>query len=326
MNAKYSQEGFGKVGVLLVVLAVIIVGSVWFFQNKKSASTLPGEEKSATVDGKGATVVTDIIEGKGDVVEVGNPVMVHYVGTLADGTVFDSSYNRGAPFIFVAGSGQVIKGWDEGIIGMRVGGKRRLEVPSSLAYGEAGAGDVIPPNSDLIFEIELLGIEGKLGLPTDESVKAIMSDSDMNTDSKKTDIADETKAEIASLGQDSFEYRGTVMDVTGLEPVRGVNTFGASSGIVYAGFSEGKYRLNAIFSFLPKPEGDDYYEGWIVRMNPPSVISTGRLEEIGSGAFSNMYLSEQDFSDHDFYVLTLEPNDGDASPGGHVLEGKLLKL
>jgi FKBP-type peptidyl-prolyl cis-trans isomerase FkpA len=96
--------------------------------------------------------------GNGNEANAGCTVSVHYTGTLTDGTKFDSSLDRGQPFGFQLGVGQVIKGWDQGITGMKVGGKRRLEIPAALAYGAGGFPPVIPPNSDLIFEVELLGV------------------------------------------------------------------------------------------------------------------------------------------------------------------------
>jgi FKBP-type peptidyl-prolyl cis-trans isomerase len=96
-------------------------------------------------------------EGSGKEAEDGDEVSVHYVGTLKDGTQFDSSYDRGEPYTFVLGIGQVIDGWDQGIVGMKVGEKRRLEIPSNLGYGEVGSG-IIPPNAGLIFETELISI------------------------------------------------------------------------------------------------------------------------------------------------------------------------
>jgi FKBP-type peptidyl-prolyl cis-trans isomerase FkpA len=96
--------------------------------------------------------------GFGPVAEPGRRVTVHYTGRLADGTTFDSSRDRGDPFSIVLGVGEVIRGWDVGIQGMRVGGTRTLVIPSEMGYGERGAGNVIPPNAVLVFEVELLEV------------------------------------------------------------------------------------------------------------------------------------------------------------------------
>lgn len=99
-------------------------------------------------------------EGSGDrVTKKGDTISVHYVGTLTDGTKFDSSVDRGEPFSFTVGAGQVIRGWDEGLLGMKVGEKRKLTIPSEMGYGSRGAGAFIPPNATLVFETELMDIK-----------------------------------------------------------------------------------------------------------------------------------------------------------------------
>ncbi len=100
----------------------------------------------------------DLVVGNGPLAESGSQVTVHYTGWLTDGTKFDSSLDRNQPFPFTIGAGQVIPGWDEGVKGMRVGGKRKLTIPSDLAYGEAGRPPVIPPNATLVFDVELLSV------------------------------------------------------------------------------------------------------------------------------------------------------------------------
>src|SRR5690349_3228289 len=103
-------------------------------------------------------LIEDHVVGTGDEATAGKSVKVHYTGTFEDGRTFDSSVPRGEPFTFRLGAGQVIKGWDQGVAGMKVGGKRKLTIPSDLAYGSRGAGGVIPPDTTLIFEVELLGV------------------------------------------------------------------------------------------------------------------------------------------------------------------------
>ena len=100
----------------------------------------------------------DVVTGNGKVAQPGDMAVVHYTGWLKDGTKFDSSKDRNQPFQFNLGAGRVIKGWDEGVVGMKVGGTRKLIIPPELGYGARGAGRVIPPNATLTFEVELLDL------------------------------------------------------------------------------------------------------------------------------------------------------------------------
>ncbi len=112
---------------------------------------------SSTTSSSGL-VIEELTVGEGATADAGQVVSVHYTGWLTDGSKFDSSVDRNDPFEFPLGRGHVIPGWDEGVAGMRVGGKRKLTIPPHLGYGEYGAGGVIPPNATLVFEVELLGI------------------------------------------------------------------------------------------------------------------------------------------------------------------------
>jgi FKBP-type peptidyl-prolyl cis-trans isomerase FkpA len=103
-------------------------------------------------------IIDELVVGAGAAAAAGQQVTVHYTGWLTNGTKFDSSKDRGDPFIFPLGAGRVIKGWDEGVQGMKIGGKRKLTIPPALGYGARGAGGVIPPNATLVFEVELLGV------------------------------------------------------------------------------------------------------------------------------------------------------------------------
>ena len=100
----------------------------------------------------------ELVVGSGNAATAGQKVSVHYTGWLTNGTKFDSSKDRGEPFIFPLGKGHVIRGWDEGVAGMKVGGKRKLTIPPQLGYGARGAGGVIPPNAVLVFDVELLDV------------------------------------------------------------------------------------------------------------------------------------------------------------------------
>jgi peptidylprolyl isomerase len=117
------------------------------------SSALPPSDPDAKL------LQTDLVVGKGAEAKAGDKVSVHYVGTLATGAEFDSSRKRGQPFVFTLGKGQVIRGWDQGVAGMKVGGKRKLVIPPALAYGDRGMGSAIPPRSTLTFEVELVDIK-----------------------------------------------------------------------------------------------------------------------------------------------------------------------
>ena len=106
----------------------------------------------------GGLVIEDTVIGQGAAASAGRNIVVHYAGWLADGTQFDSSKEKQDPFEFTLGKKEVMDGWEEGLPGMKVGGKRKLTVPPALAYGEEGAGDTIPPNATLTFEVELLSV------------------------------------------------------------------------------------------------------------------------------------------------------------------------
>jgi FKBP-type peptidyl-prolyl cis-trans isomerase len=139
---------FFSLGTLAILMAFTLLA-----QNTASPTKVTGKAKS-TLSG---VEYWDIVVGTGATAVAGKPVKVHYTGWLTDGKKFDSSVGR-QPFGFTLGAGDVIKGWDEGVEGMKVGGKRQLRIPPALGYGSRGAGGVIPPNATLIFDVELLDV------------------------------------------------------------------------------------------------------------------------------------------------------------------------
>ncbi len=151
---------------LLLPLLLAVGFGVLVFVNSESPGDNKDQEGDVFGDNSGDYVTTDsglkyrdLKVGDGKEAKPGDTVSVHYTGWLKDGKKFDSSRDHGKPFSFPLGAGQVIKGWDEGVAGMKVGGKRRLIIPSKLGYGERGAGSDIPPNSDLIFVVTLLDVK-----------------------------------------------------------------------------------------------------------------------------------------------------------------------
>jgi len=153
--------------------------------------------------------ITNNLEGDGNEIIKHSKIKVHYIGTLEDGTVFDSSYDRNKPFSFQIGLRQVIEGWEQGLLGMKVGGKRTLLIPSELAYGEIGGGDLIPPNANLIFDVEIIDVQPpNYKLVTTNEIKKLQQEN-----FKLIDIRTKKERENTGVIPDSLEI--TAFDIYG---------------------------------------------------------------------------------------------------------------
>jgi FKBP-type peptidyl-prolyl cis-trans isomerase FkpA len=154
--AKRRRQRLAAIIILVLFIAVILALN---WDNIFSKNTSIGETNSDMITTSSGLQYQEITLGTGESAKAGDNVSVHYTGWLEDGTKFDSSVDRGQPFEFPLGNGSVIRGWDEGVAGMKVGGVRKLTIPPELGYGDQGAGGLIPPGATLIFEVELLAIK-----------------------------------------------------------------------------------------------------------------------------------------------------------------------
>ena len=145
----------GMIGIFGLFGAIISGAGPAGAEDKKGDAPMTSAQEITTPSG---LKYVDLQVGSGDTAKPGDLVTVHYTGWLVDGAKFDSSVDRRQPFSFPLGAGRVIKGWDEGVAGMKVGGKRKLTIPPDLGYGTRGAGGVIPPNATLLFDVELLEV------------------------------------------------------------------------------------------------------------------------------------------------------------------------
>lgn len=152
-----------NVGVVITALILTLGLSGCIEQADNISNPIGGSDKTSTSSAQNNSMeelkIEDLKVGTGAEAVSGKSITVHYTGTLTDGTKFDSSVDRGTPFTFNLGAGEVIEGWDKGFAGMKVGGKRKLTIPSQMGYGERGAPPTIPANATLIFEVELLKVE-----------------------------------------------------------------------------------------------------------------------------------------------------------------------
>ena len=148
--------------ISFIIIIAVVLGIFWLVKSspkEESKQENSNAQVNQETNMENKLIIEDVVVGTGAEAVAGKTVTVHYTGTFTDGNKFDSSLDRGQPFSFVLGAGQVIKGWDDGVAGMKVGGKRKLTIPGDLAYGPQGRPGAIPPNATLLFEVELLDVK-----------------------------------------------------------------------------------------------------------------------------------------------------------------------
>lgn len=153
------MENKNSLYVIIIFLLILAIGGGIYALSKPTSEIKIESTVTSTMQPENKLIIEDEKVGMGAEAVAGKKITVNYAGTLTDGTKFDSSYDRGTPFSFNLGVGEVIKGWDQGFAGMKVGGKRKLTIPSDLAYGPDGVPGTIPGGATLIFEVELLKVE-----------------------------------------------------------------------------------------------------------------------------------------------------------------------
>jgi FKBP-type peptidyl-prolyl cis-trans isomerase FkpA len=158
-SSKKQSNQTTKLVVYLIIAALAIGALVYLLSILRGSDSTPNPVAGTEVTTASGLKYIDEVIGTGESPRPGRPVSVHYTGMLADGTKFDSSVDRGQPYDFTIGVGGVIKGWDEGVMTMKTGGKRRLIIPPNLGYGASGSPPMIPPNATLYFDVELLGVK-----------------------------------------------------------------------------------------------------------------------------------------------------------------------
>ncbi len=263
-----------KKKLMLIMIATIV--SISLFSEQQ------GEEMDYMKTGSGLEyVITE--HGQGELATAGNRIKAHYTGTLEDGTKFDSSVDRGDPFVFELGAGQVIKGWDEGFALMHVGDKTTLKIPPHLGYGERGAGSVIPPNATLIFEVELLEIMPVIKLEQFDIKGKVSSKTESGLEYIVVEEGNGIKA--ASGNTVSVHYSGYLQDGTMFDSsVKRDQPFGFVLGMgrVIPGWDEGialmKVGDKARFIIPPELGYGERGAGGVIPPNATLIFDVELLE------------------------------------------------
>lgn len=318
-----SEKGINPIAIIIVIAVVLVIGGLYVYSQKvKQEDVVPDkmmEDDAAMMTGglsanlvglnnfnqTGTAVLSDM-NGQAKVVintagydsPVAQPIHIHAGSCSQLGAV-------------VYALSELKDGSSETLLNVSMD-ELLSKLPLAInGHKSADEAQIYTTCGDLSV------IPGSAGM--DKSDSAMMMEK-MMMDEMMKEVDDAMMAEMKAM---DFDFSGELFDVTDGNDVRGINTDGKASGTAMAIFKDGVYSMMGSFHNLPDPQGSDFYEGWIVRKgNNFSVISTGRLVK-SNGSWSNTYSSGQDLTDHDFFVLTVEPDDGDPAPADHILEGTM---
>jgi len=319
MTQNNSQKGIAtSITITIIVLAIIVAGVAYYFIQQQSVEVMVKEKGEAMMAKEPSVIVSD------QTVQDGT-VTIDSVVTVNSGWIVIHNSVSGKPGPIV-GYATVNEGKNDNVV-VRIDAEKATADLFAMLHIDAGVmGTYEFPGNDVPIksgdEVVVTGFMTTGEAMVDKETETMMMEAGPIEDTMMKKVDDTMMKEMMTM---VYQYSGQLADVTESKTIRGISTDGKSSGTAKASFKDDAYSLLATFQDLPESQGTDFYEGWVVRKGLRfSVISTGKIEKV-DGVYTNMYLSGEDLTDHDFYVLTIEPDDNNPAPADHILEGTMAK-
>ncbi|MCP6719229.1 MAG: hypothetical protein KJI71_03295 [Patescibacteria group bacterium] len=308
-----SQKGI-SLPVILVIIALVFIGA-WTIYYGGSQS--PQVQEDSMMEKKDTKIISLTLASRNDSGESGTATI-----TEVDGKAKVTLTLSGAPAADISQPAHIhlnsctdIGGIKYPLTDVTGSSETILDVSVEQILSE------LPLAINVHKSYPEIGVYVSCGNIVYEETDKMMKETESTQDSMVKEVDEKMMKEIMAM---TYQYSGQLADVTNGETILGINTGGNSFGVANASFENGTYSLLVTFDNLPDPKGTDFYEGWIVRKGIGfNVISSGRVDKI-DGVYTNTYVSGQDLTDHTFYVLTIEPDDGNPAPADHILEGTMV--